>query len=77
MPSLHGVYFVVHDLILISLSCRLQALYRLSLLTIPNFGELKLLRRRRAFRNPQQFSLRLFSNPLFEVFAVPTPLNTA
>jgi hypothetical protein len=36
MPSLHRVYFLVHNLIVISPTGRLQALYRPSLLTIPN-----------------------------------------
>ena len=77
MPSLHRVYFLVHDLIVISLTGRLHALYRPSLLTIPNFGELKLSRQRRAFRNLQQFSLCLFQIhcPKCLLFQLPSTLR--
>jgi len=77
MPSLHRVYFLVHDLIVISLTGRLHALYRPSLLTIPNFSELKLLRQRRACRNLQQFSLCLFQIhcPKCLLFQLPSTLR--
>lgn len=77
MPSLHRVYFLVHDMIMISLTDRLQALYRPSLPAIPNFGELKLLRQRRACRNLQQFSLCLFQIhcPKCLLFQLPSTLR--
>ena len=77
MPSLHRVYFLVHDLIVISLTGRLQALYRPSLLKIPNFGELKLFKATTSMPQSTAVLFVFVSNPLSEMFAVSTPFNIA